>query len=70
MQIPYGAIIAISILACVFLNDYMSRRGRQTRTWFILAFLCPNIAGAFGLRFLSPDNQAGRLVSYHLHWSI
>lgn len=44
----------------------MARHGRQTRCWFILLFLCPNIAGAFGLRFLSPDNQAGRLVSYYL----
>ena len=33
MQIPYGAIIAISILVCVFLNDYMARKGRQTRCW-------------------------------------
>lgn len=66
MQIPYGTIIAISILTCVFLNDYMARKGRQTRCWFILLFLCPNIAGAFGLRFLSPSNQAGRLVSYYL----
>ncbi|KAK3675727.1 hypothetical protein LTR78_004368 [Recurvomyces mirabilis] len=66
MQIPYGLIIAISILSCVFLNDYMSRKGRQTRCWFILLYLCPNIAGAFGLRFLAADNKAGRLVSYYL----
>ena len=62
----YGAIIAISILACVFINDYMSRHGRQTRVWFVLLFLSPNIAGAFGLRFLAQDNQAGRLVCYYL----
>ena len=62
----YGAIIAISILTCVFLNDHISRHGRQTRCWFILLFLCPNIAGAFGLRFLSAHNQAGRLVCYYL----
>ena len=66
MQIPYGFIIAISILTCVFLNDYMARNGRQTRCWFILLFLCPNIAGAFGLRFLASNNQAGRLVCYYL----
>jgi len=63
MQVPYGCIIAISILTCVFLNDYMGRHGRQTRCWFILLFLCPNIAGSFGLRFLADDNKAGRLVS-------
>ncbi|EMC95000.1 hypothetical protein BAUCODRAFT_521364 [Baudoinia panamericana UAMH 10762] len=66
MQIPYGCIIAISILTCVFTNDYMARKGRQTRCWFILLFLCPNIAGSFGLCFLSADNQAGRLISYYL----
>ncbi|KAK3615930.1 hypothetical protein LTR56_026295 [Elasticomyces elasticus] len=66
MQVPYGCIIAISILTCVFLNDYFGRHGRQTRCWFILIFLCPNIAGSFGLRFLAADNKAGRLVSYYL----
>lgn len=66
MQIPYGAIIAMSILVCVFTNDYMARTGRQTRVWFVLLFLSPNIAGAFGLRFLAQDNQAGRLVCYYL----
>ncbi|WPH02557.1 Hypothetical protein R9X50_00542200 [Acrodontium crateriforme] len=66
MQIPYGVIIAISILSCVYLNDYMSRNGKQTRCYFILLFLCPNLAGAFGLRFLDESNQAGRLVSYYL----
>ena len=66
MQVPYGCIIAISILSCVFLNDYMSRHGKQTRCYFILLYLCPNIAGAFGLRFLDQNNQAGRLVSYYL----
>ena len=66
MQIPYGVIIIISILTCVFANDYMSRKGRQTRVWFVLLFLCPNIAGAFGLRFLAEDNQGGRLACYYL----
>jgi len=66
MQIPYGAIIALSILICVFANEYVEKSGRQGRSWFILLFLAPNIAGAFGLAFLAPDNQAGRLVSYYL----
>ncbi|KAF2164094.1 hypothetical protein M409DRAFT_25441 [Zasmidium cellare ATCC 36951] len=66
MQVPYGVIIALSILLCVYLNDHVSRKGAQTRCYFVLAFLCPNIAGAFGLRFLAPDNQAGRLVCYYL----
>lgn len=66
MQIPYGAIIALSILLCVFANEYVEKSGRQARSWFILLFLAPNIAGAFGLAFLEPGNQAGRLVSYYL----
>lgn len=66
MQIPYGFIIAISILVCVYMNDYMSRKGRQTRCYFILLFLLPNIAGAFGLRFLAQDNMAGRLTAYYM----
>lgn len=66
MQIPYGAIIALSILICVFANEYVEKSGRQARSWFILLFLAPNIAGAFGLAFLETDNQAGRLVSYYL----
>ena len=44
----------------------MARQGRQTRVWFVLLYLSPNIAGAFGLRFLAQDNQAGRLVCYYL----
>jgi len=66
MRVPYGVIIAISILACVFLNDHVARNGKQSRTWFIILFLLPNIAGAFGLAHLSEHNRAGRLVSYYL----
>lgn len=66
MQIPYGTLIAISILICVFANEYVEKSGRQARSWFILLFLCPNIAGAFGLAFLDANNQAGRLVCYYL----
>ncbi|OQN99475.1 hypothetical protein B0A48_14453 [Cryoendolithus antarcticus] len=66
MQIPYGAIIAISILICVFANEYVEKSGRQARTWFILLFLCPNIAGSFGLAFLDANNKAGRLTCYYL----
>jgi MFS family permease len=66
MQIPYGAIIALSILICVFANEYVEKTGRQARSWFILLFLAPNVAGAFGLAYLETDNQAGRLVSYYL----
>ncbi|CZT19465.1 related to MFS allantoate transporter [Ramularia collo-cygni] len=68
MQVPYGFIIAIAILTCVYLNDYMARNGKQTRCYFILIFLLPNIAGSFGLRYLSEDNMAGRLVSILFNW--
>ena len=66
MQVPYGFLIAISILTCVFLNDYFSRKGAQTRCWFILLWLIPNICGSFGLAFLHSDNKAGRLICYYL----
>jgi len=66
MQVPYGILIAISILICVFLNDYVSKRGWQSRCFFIILFLLPNISGAFGLAFLSADNKAGRLICYYL----
>jgi cyanate permease len=62
MQIPYGIIIAISILICVYLND----RFVNKRCLFILLFLCPNIAGAFGLRFVPAHQQVGRLICYYL----
>ncbi|KAI0121182.1 putative MFS allantoate transporter [Xylariales sp. AK1849] len=62
MQIPYGIIIAASILVCVFLND----RFVNKRCLFILLFLCPNIAGAFGLRYVHADQKAGRLICYYL----
>ncbi|THX17220.1 MFS general substrate transporter [Aureobasidium pullulans] len=66
MQVPYGILIAISILVCVFLNDKFAANGRQTRCYFILLFLLPNISGSFGLAFLDADNKAGRLMCYYL----
>ncbi|EED18074.1 MFS allantoate transporter, putative [Talaromyces stipitatus ATCC 10500] len=62
MQIPYGVIIALSILLCVFLNDRFENR----RCVFVLLFLIPNIAGAFGLRFVPLDRKVGRLICYYL----
>ncbi|KAI0009019.1 putative MFS allantoate transporter [Xylariaceae sp. FL0662B] len=62
MQIPYGVLIAISILICVYLNDRFVNR----RCLFILLFLCPNIAGAFGLRYVHADQRVGRLICYYL----
>lgn len=62
MQIPYGFLIACSILTCVFLND----RFENKRCLFILIFLMPNIAGAFGLRFVPADRHVGRYICYLL----
>lgn len=61
-QIPYGFIIALSILTCVFLNDRFENR----RCIFILIFLLPNLAGAFGLRFVPTQHSVGRLICYYL----
>lgn len=62
MQIPYGVFIALSILACVFLNNRVNNK----RCLFILIFLCPNIAGAFGLRFVAQEHRIGRYICYLL----
>lgn len=67
MQIPYGMIVAISVLICVFSNDYLSTRlGKNTRCYMILVFLLPNFAGTFGLRYLDQHNHVGRLICYYL----
>lgn len=66
MQVPYGVLITISILVCVFLNDWISRRGWQPRFSFIILFLLPNMSGAFGLAFLDAGSKAGRLICYYL----
>jgi hypothetical protein len=62
MQIPYGTFIALSILTCVYLNNKFVNK----RCLFILIFLCPNIAGAFGLRFVPLDQKVGRYICYLL----
>lgn len=63
MQIPYGVLIALSILLCVFLND---RLPPNNRCIMILIFLLPNITGAFGLQFLPQTHQVPRLIMYYL----
>lgn len=63
MQIPYGALVALSILLCVYLND---RFPNNNRCKFVLLFLLPNIAGAFGLRFVPQSRHVGRYICYLL----
>lgn len=65
MQIPYGVFIALCILLCVYLNDYFGERF-QSRCYFIVLFLLPNIAGSFGLRYVPLDQHVGRLICYYL----
>ncbi|KAI1618530.1 MFS transporter [Exophiala viscosa] len=62
MQIPYGCFIILSILTCVFMNN----RYENKRCLFILIFLCPNIAGAFGLCFVNESHHVGRYFCYLL----
>ncbi|GLI75187.1 hypothetical protein PoHVEF18_003440 [Penicillium ochrochloron] len=62
MQIPYGVLIALSILTCVYLNDRFENR----RCVFVLIFLIPNLVGAFGLRFVPTHHGVGRLICYYL----
>lgn len=63
MQVPYGVLIAISILVCVFLND---RLPPNNRCLMIIVFLLPNIAGAFGLHFVTLNHRVGRLICYYV----
>ncbi|KAK1546333.1 hypothetical protein CPAR01_00300 [Colletotrichum paranaense] len=63
LQIPYGAIIFIAILACVFIND---RLPPNNRCFVLVLFLLPNVAGALGLRFVPDDQQVGRLICYYV----
>ncbi|KAI5294830.1 hypothetical protein KEM52_003073 [Ascosphaera acerosa] len=62
MQIPYGAIISFAILSCVYLNDRFANR----RCCFVLLYMVPTIAGAFGLHFVPARHQIARLICYYL----
>ncbi|KAL9092354.1 MAG: hypothetical protein Q9159_000862 [Coniocarpon cinnabarinum] len=66
LQIPYGVFIALSILVCVYANDWVAKRGHNSRIYFLILFLIPNIAGSFGLRFVPLDQHVGRLICYYL----
>lgn len=67
LQMPYGFLIALSILSCVYLNDYYAAKlKRNTRCWFIILYLIPNIAGTFGLRYVPQEHHVGRLWCYYL----
>ncbi|EOD52727.1 putative mfs allantoate protein [Neofusicoccum parvum UCRNP2] len=67
LQIPYGVLIALSILSCVYLNDYYATKLKKNmRCWFILLYLIPNIAGTFGLRYVPTEHHVGRLWCYYL----
>ncbi|ORY61029.1 major facilitator superfamily domain-containing protein [Pseudomassariella vexata] len=67
LQIPYGALIFVAVLGCVYINDRMPP---SNRCYMIVIFLLPNIAGAVGMRFLPQDNSIGRLICYYLTGSI
>ena len=55
--------LTFEITIGVFLND---RFPNNNRCKFILLFLCPNIAGAFGLRFVAESHHVGRYFCYLL----
>ncbi|KAK2752644.1 MFS allantoate transporter [Colletotrichum kahawae] len=67
LQVPYGVLIFIAILACVFIND---RLPPNNRCFMLVLFLLPNVAGAFGLRFVPDDQRVGRLICNYLTGSI
>ncbi|PWW80311.1 MFS general substrate transporter [Tuber magnatum] len=63
LQIPYGIFISLSILACVFVND---RLPPNSRCYMVVAFVIPNIAGAFGLMCIPQKHHVWRLICYYL----
>ncbi|OKL62251.1 hypothetical protein UA08_02210 [Talaromyces atroroseus] len=63
LQVPYGVFISLVILSCVWLNAKMPP---NNRCLMLLVFLMPNIAAAFGLRFVPQSAQVGRLICYYL----
>lgn len=65
LQIPYGAVISLSILLAVYINDRLLPPGKG-RCLMVVLFMLPNLSGAFGLYFLPDDNQVGRLICYYL----
>ncbi|KAL1851990.1 hypothetical protein VTK73DRAFT_9323 [Phialemonium thermophilum] len=67
LQIPYGALIAVLILLCVYLND---RLPGNNRCWLMVCFLLPNVAGSFGLHYVPDSHRVGRLICYYLTGSI
>ncbi|KAJ0352397.1 hypothetical protein COL154_006610 [Colletotrichum chrysophilum] len=70
LQVPYGVLIFIAILVCVFINN---RLPPNNRCFMLVVFLLPNVVGAFGLRFVPDDQQVGRLICYYVssyHFSI
>jgi len=66
LQVPYGVFIALVLLFCVFLNDWIAKKGNNSRVYMIILFLLPNIAGEFGLNFLPQDSHIARLICYYL----
>ncbi|KAK7725655.1 hypothetical protein SLS57_003720 [Botryosphaeria dothidea] len=63
LQIPYGIFISLMILACVFINNKLAG---NKRCLMVLIFLAPNVAAAFGMRFVPTEHQVGRLICYYL----
>ncbi|KAB8264646.1 MFS allantoate transporter [Aspergillus pseudonomiae] len=63
LQIPYGIFISVVILVCVWVNAKMPP---NSRCLMLLVFLAPNIAAAFGLRFVPQSAKVGRLICYYL----
>ncbi|KAF2443408.1 MFS allantoate transporter [Karstenula rhodostoma CBS 690.94] len=66
LQVPYGLLIALFILSCVYANNHFSTQHRHTRCWFILLYTLPNIAGTFGLRYIPQQHHVARLWCYYL----
>jgi hypothetical protein len=61
-QIPYGAAICLAQLSCVFINSKFQNR----RVLIVILYLIPTLAAGFGMRYISLDQKAARLICYYL----
>lgn len=63
LQIPYGVVISVSILSCVYIND---RLPPNSRCKMVALFMIPNIIGSFGLFFVPLHYHVSRLMCYYM----
>jgi hypothetical protein len=62
LQVPYGALISISVLATVYINNKFVNR----RCLFMMLSMIVPLAGSFGLSYVPTHKLVARLMCYYL----